>query len=659
MAMAIQLWKNREEFPRDKDELKAALKEAWASLGVSIFHVVADSVTRRIDALVVINMNPSEDQIQKCLIEGHVKFYEYTCFEDVELIGEGGYGKVYRATFKDNEITVALKSFKGNNISIKEIVNELKLHCRVDMHSNIIRLYEKQNLSFTHFMFVLEYADSGTLRSYLRNNFKYLSWYDKINFALQIASAIKCLHVEGIIHRDLHSNNILVHQKNIKLTDFGFSRRLDEATNSSQTFDIYSIGILMWEISSGYPPFKDDIEPYQLASLIIEIKNGLRENHIEGTHLHMLRSIQHNPNSRPDIQQFFSRLEDLSDNNHDINKIDQYFNTLKVHEPIHSVNHSNSSLFISDSTQDILTQYSSSSLLNYDIISDYEKRLLDLNKLLEIDPIMYKDSFVDFNKSLEIEPDNAYALKKRGASYSYLKKYKKSLVDLDRSLEIEPGDAFALKFRGNTYRMMKKYKESLADLNKSLEIEPNDVFALSRRGATYVKMGKYEESLADLNKSFVIEPNNARTLSFRGETYRKMGKYEESLADLNKSLEIEPNHVFALNNRGEVYRMMKKYEESLADLNKSLEIEPNNAWTLRQRGETYRMMENMKNRSLADLNTSLEIGPNNAFTLGMHEETCRIMNNHTKSSEIKIVSDKAIASKLKKNQGLVNEVLKI
>ncbi|KAF0552259.1 calmodulin-dependent protein kinase [Gigaspora margarita] len=320
-------------------------------------------------------MNPSEDLIQKCIVEGQVKFYDYTRFKDLELIGEGGYGKVYRATFKDNEITVALKSFKGNHITIKEIVNELKLHCRANMDSNIIHIHgvtkneDKQNLNFTHYMFVLEYADSGTLRSYLRNNFKNLSWHDKINFALQIARAIKCLHVEGIIHCDLHSNNILVHQKNIKLTDFGLSRRLDEATNSNQKFggiipytdpqsfegtrhgkkifkfnkksDIYSIGILMWEISSGYPPFKDDIEPYQLVLLAGEIKNGRRENHIEGTppaYIEIYTDCwQYNPDSRPDIQQVFLRLKDLSDNNdHDINKIDQCFNKLKVHEPIHS-----------------------------------------------------------------------------------------------------------------------------------------------------------------------------------------------------------------------------------------------------------------------------------------------------------------------------------
>ncbi|CAG8777952.1 7841_t:CDS:2, partial [Dentiscutata erythropus] len=85
-------------------------------------------------------MNSSKNLFQQCLNEDRIGFYKYSDFKDIKLIGEGGYGKVYRATLKINEITVALKSFK-NNVAIKEVVNELKLHNRVDMHSNIIRLH--------------------------------------------------------------------------------------------------------------------------------------------------------------------------------------------------------------------------------------------------------------------------------------------------------------------------------------------------------------------------------------------------------------------------------------------------------------------------------------------------------------------------------------
>ncbi|CAG8740007.1 18790_t:CDS:2 [Gigaspora margarita] len=113
-------------------------------------------------------MNQSDDLVQKYINEEHVKFYEYSHFKDVKLLGEGEYGKVYRAIFKNNELIVALKSFRSNTM-IKEIANELNLHRRVDKHSNIIRLHgvtkieDKLNQSSTDYMLVLEYADSGTL----------------------------------------------------------------------------------------------------------------------------------------------------------------------------------------------------------------------------------------------------------------------------------------------------------------------------------------------------------------------------------------------------------------------------------------------------------------------------------------------------------------
>ena len=49
----------------------------------------------------------------------------------------------------------------------------------------------------------MEYADSGTLRNYLKENFKYLTWNDKYNLAFQLAYAVSCLHKEEIVHHDL------------------------------------------------------------------------------------------------------------------------------------------------------------------------------------------------------------------------------------------------------------------------------------------------------------------------------------------------------------------------------------------------------------------------------------------------------------------------
>ncbi|CAG8488613.1 26128_t:CDS:2, partial [Dentiscutata erythropus] len=135
-------------------------------------------------------MNRSEELIQKCLTDESIEFYKYSNFRDIVLIGTGGYGDVYRAVLGNDKATVALKLFKKKNI-VKEVVNELKLHRKVNVHSNIIRL-----LGVTK-------KEDGTLRSYLQNYFRHLSWVDKINLSLQIADAIRCLHAEEIVHRDL------------------------------------------------------------------------------------------------------------------------------------------------------------------------------------------------------------------------------------------------------------------------------------------------------------------------------------------------------------------------------------------------------------------------------------------------------------------------
>ncbi|CAB4379478.1 unnamed protein product [Rhizophagus irregularis] len=282
------------------------------------------------------NINEWTNWIEEAIIKQHIKYYEYENFKNIQEVGSGAFGKVFRANWKNFGHYLALKSFYNlNDITLKEIVNELKLQREVDFHDNIIRFYgitkfESENKidQTKNYLLVMEYANGGTLRDYLNENFNRLSWDDKYNLAHQLACSVLCLHDEGIVHRDLHSCNVLVHKKSIKLADFGLSKRIDEASNSqskllgmvpyidlkilmnsnnlklNEKSDVYSIGVLLWEISSGKPPFHEENNK---IGLIYDISQGRREEIIPDTpndysNLY-IECWNNEPNKRPNMHE--------------------------------------------------------------------------------------------------------------------------------------------------------------------------------------------------------------------------------------------------------------------------------------------------------------------------------------------------------------------
>ncbi|CAB5370404.1 unnamed protein product [Rhizophagus irregularis] len=102
--------------------------------------------------------------------------------------------------------------FNNDKTTLKEVVNEIKLHKRVDFHENILQLYEITKIDEIvqqTYTLVLEYADSGTLTTYLNEHFNELKWNDKCQLALQLASAVAYMHECDIIHCDLHAKIIV------------------------------------------------------------------------------------------------------------------------------------------------------------------------------------------------------------------------------------------------------------------------------------------------------------------------------------------------------------------------------------------------------------------------------------------------------------------
>ncbi|CAB5363462.1 unnamed protein product [Rhizophagus irregularis] len=217
--------------------------------------------------------------IEKAVEDNYIPNFDHTKFINKEEIGS----RIIKANLSETDTILVVKSG-----GLKEIVNELRIQKEVDFHANILRFCGISKPD-NRYSLVLEYADDGTLYSYLKKDFTKLEWDDKYRLALQLASAVECIHNKGIIHCDLHAHNVLLHKGVIKVADFGLSKKAIEASNYSAK-EVYAMNII----------------------------SGRREKFIEGTPIKYSNLYTacwaSDPNERPSIQQVVSDLKSIENN---------------------------------------------------------------------------------------------------------------------------------------------------------------------------------------------------------------------------------------------------------------------------------------------------------------------------------------------------------
>ncbi len=205
-------------------------------------------------------------------------------YEIGEVIGEGGMAVVYSAWDIEDQIPVAIKilrdEYLGNDEFIRRFKDESKA-IAVLSHPNIVKVYDVSFGDRIQYI-VMEYIDGITLKDYIEKKGP-INWKETIHFVLQILRALQHAHDKGIIHRDVKPQNImLLEDGTIKVTDFGIAR-FSKNTTKSMTMtnkaigsvhyispeqargestdaksDLYSLGVMMYEMLTGKLPFDAD-----------------------------------------------------------------------------------------------------------------------------------------------------------------------------------------------------------------------------------------------------------------------------------------------------------------------------------------------------------------------------------------------------------------
>ena len=246
-------------------------------------------------------------------------------YELVEEIGKGGMANVYKAHCKLLNRMVAVKILKKDLETDEEFLKRFNAEAQSAaslVHPNIVSIFDFGYDQGYHYI-VMELIEGITLKEYINENAP-LDTKDALSIAYQICDALSAAHSNNIVHRDIKPHNIMItSDRRIKVTDFGIARASDGSTMTADhnilgsvhyispeqakgsvvdcKTDLYSMGVVMYEMLTGHVPFQGET-PVAVAMMHIndtpvnpsEYNPGLSDS----AEAMVLKSIEKNPNVR-------------------------------------------------------------------------------------------------------------------------------------------------------------------------------------------------------------------------------------------------------------------------------------------------------------------------------------------------------------------------
>ena len=256
-------------------------------------------------------------------------------YEIRELIGVGGMANVYHCYDTIDAREVAIKILKDEFLDNEDFIRRFKNESKaiaVLNHPNIVRVYDVSFGDMIQYI-VMEYIDGITLKEYIDMQ-KVLDWKETVHLTTQILKALQHAHENGIVHRDIKPHNIMLLQDGtIKVTDFGIARFSSNATRTMTEqaigsvhyiapeqargektdgkTDIYSVGVMMYEMLTGTLPFDGD-SAVSVALMQLQAKakrpREINPDIPEGLEEITMKAMQKDPEDR-----YHSAVEMLSD----------------------------------------------------------------------------------------------------------------------------------------------------------------------------------------------------------------------------------------------------------------------------------------------------------------------------------------------------------
>jgi serine/threonine protein kinase len=410
------------------------------------------------------------------------------------LLGSGGFGGVYLAdeVVRDRfirELAVKLIITDNPDKQLDELIFSTTLK-----QPNLLDCYTCGEciLNSFEFLYLLMEKADYSLEDELKKG--KLPEENVKQLVLDIAKGLDYLHSQKpvIVHRDLKSGNILRVGDKWKISDFGLVRSVQNNSTKTTTlmgsmgyappeayegkissgWDIWSLGIIIYEALTGELPFKNDT-PLALMQEVVNKEVNVSQipqfwqNIIEGC-------LSKEDKNRFTINNLLENLENKININN--TEKEQIFPPIEIKENI--------------------VDFSLESAIDYLNLGNAYKNLKE-----------YEKAIIYYTKAITLNPNYTSAYNNRGIAYKSLKEYEKAIIDYTKAIALDSNYTSAYNNRGLAYDDLKEYKKAIIDYTKAIEIDSNYANAYNNRGVVYQNLKEYKKAIIDYTKAIKLKPN--------------------------------------------------------------------------------------------------------------------------------------------------------
>jgi tetratricopeptide (TPR) repeat protein len=587
---------------------------------------------------------------------------------EVRRILKGGMGVVYICVEQKTSMPYAIKTFQDKYLLDEKVrkrfVCEAETWIRLEKHRNVVKAYAVQIFSGKPYIFLEHVPSSKDKKANLRDYISSLNLAKALNLAVQFCDGMvyATKFVDGLVHRDIKPENLMITPDGVgKVTDFGLVKALGAPKAESPmgtpeymspeqfltmdlivSADIYSFGVVLYEMLSRRPPFSPlyagtEVPRISQESDIFNIifrlgfKPAIAERLVSSGYRSLEETVIASASElsiatglgEEDTQEIINVAKWIFYKYHHINTVPKNPRSLNsnITVALASVimkclekkpkNRYRSFEDLREALDDVYFKISGKRIPVYAgppleawEMSNKGISLIGLGKLDEGIAIL--------KQALELDPNHSLAHSNLGSAYLRKGWLDKAIEELKLAIELDPNNTGAHMNLGNAWDRKGWLDKAIEEHKLAIELDPNHSAAHHNLGSTYVKKGWLDKAIKEYKRAIELNPNYTLAHNDLGNLYGRKGWLDKAIEELKLTIVLDPNDSKAHNNLGRAYHDKGWTDQAIAEYKRAIELDRNNAKAHYNLGSTY-VKKGWLDKAIEELKLAIELDPNHSL----------------------------------------------